>query len=115
MRRVTAVVVHWRDADETRGCIESLSAEPDLGVVVVDNGSRPPLGPLAAVTTIRSEETSATRAARIKLACFLAASLPLQLRWQWPRGGAGEVWLKVRGIRDGLLGRRPPFEALGLR
>ena len=297
MRRVTAVVVHWRDADETRGCVESLSAEPDLGVVVVDNGSRPPLGPLAAVTTIRSEanlgytgganlgldaalaagaETlllvnndvrvrpgatvaalralasdsrvavvgpkvlaredpsrlwlawgrvtyrqslvalcgagepdgpafarerdvewvagcamwlraaaladvgllddaffayheevdwctrarargwrvvycpvavvthtgrgtaggpaavrvrkyfaarnsilfarkHAPPAARIKLACFLAASLPLQLLWQWPRGGAGEVWLKVRGIRDGLLGRRPPFEALGLR
>src|SRR5207244_13107645 len=53
--RVTAVVVHQRAADDARGCVESLSAEPDLGVVVVDNGSRLPLGLLAAVTTIRSE------------------------------------------------------------
>jgi GT2 family glycosyltransferase len=52
---------------------------------------------------------------RAKLACFLGASLPLQLLWQWPCGGAGDVWLKFCGVRDALTGRRPPFEALGLR
>ena len=50
-----------------------------------------------------------------KLAGLLATSLPLQLLWHWPRGTAGEVWLKIRGVRDALTGRRPPFEALGLR
>jgi len=300
MTRVAAVVVHWRDAADTRGCVESLAAEPDLDLVVVDNGSRPPLDPIAAarpVTIIRSDENlgyagganlgfdaalaagaetvlllnndvrvrrgatdaalrvlasdprvavvgpkvlaredpsrlwlawgrvtyrqslvalcgagepdgpafarerdvewvagcamwlraaaladvgrldeaffayheevdwctrarargwrvvycpaavvthtgrgtaggpaavrvrkyfaarnsilfarkHASTAAGIKLACFLTASLPLQLLWQWPRGRAGEVVLKIRGVRDGLLGRRPPFEALGLR
>src|SRR5207247_463206 len=55
--RVTAVVVHWRDAEDTRGCLESLAAEPGLDVVVVDNGARPPLGALAApVVCLRSEE-----------------------------------------------------------
>jgi hypothetical protein len=56
-----------------------------------------------------------TVAQRAKLACLLATSLPLQLLWHWPRGSADEVWLKLRGIRDALRGRRPPFEALGLR
>jgi hypothetical protein len=50
-----------------------------------------------------------------RLACFLAASLPLELLWHLPRGTAGDVWFKVRGIRDALANRRPPFEALGLR
>jgi GT2 family glycosyltransferase len=57
----------------------------------------------------------ATRAQRAKLACFLATMLPLQLLWNLPRGRADEVLLKLRGIRDALAGRRPPFEALGLR
>jgi GT2 family glycosyltransferase len=52
---------------------------------------------------------------RAKLACFLAATLPLQLLRHLPTGTAGDVWLKIRGIRDALRGRRPPFEALGLR
>ena len=52
---------------------------------------------------------------RVKLACFLAASLPLQLLWHWPRGRADEVWLKIRGIRDALSDRPPPLDALGLR
>ena len=59
MSRATAVVVHWRDADDTRGCVESLAAEPELDLVVVDNGSHPPLAPFAArlpVTYVRSEE-----------------------------------------------------------
>jgi len=57
----------------------------------------------------------ATLVQRAKLACLLAASLPLQLLWHWPRGTADEVRLKMRGVRDALGGRRPPFEALGLR
>jgi GT2 family glycosyltransferase len=52
---------------------------------------------------------------RVKLGTFLAATLPLQLVWNWPRGTADEVLLKMRGVRDALFGRRPPFEALGLR
>ena len=56
-----------------------------------------------------------SRVQRAKLACFLAVTLPFQLLWNLPRGRAGEVLLKMRGIRDALAGRRPPFEALGLR
>jgi GT2 family glycosyltransferase len=52
---------------------------------------------------------------RVKLACLLAASLPLELLWHLPSGGAAAVLLKMRGVRDGLGGRRPPLEALGLR
>ena len=52
---------------------------------------------------------------RAKLACFLGVALPLQLLWQWPRGRADEVWLKIRGVRDAVAGRRPPLEELGLR
>jgi GT2 family glycosyltransferase len=51
---------------------------------------------------------------RAKLAAFLATSLPLQLLWHLPRGAASDVVLKIRGVRDALLGRRPPFEELGL-
>jgi GT2 family glycosyltransferase len=49
------------------------------------------------------------------LALSLAASLPLQLLWHLPRGDVGDVWLKVRGIVDGLARRQPPLEELGLR
>ena len=52
---------------------------------------------------------------RLKLAAFLATTLPLELLWHAPRGDAGEVVAKLCGIRDALLRRRPPFEALGLR
>jgi GT2 family glycosyltransferase len=52
---------------------------------------------------------------RLRFAAFLAASLPLELLWHLARGGVGETWLKVRGVRDALAGRRPPLEALGLR
>src|SRR5207247_6175589 len=40
--RGTAVVVHWQDLDDTRGCVASL--EPGVDVVVVDNASREPVG-----------------------------------------------------------------------
>ena len=43
-----AVVVHWQDAEDTLGCVASLEGEPDLSVVVVDNGSREPVGELLA-------------------------------------------------------------------
>jgi len=49
------------------------------------------------------------------LSAWLALSVPLQGLWHWSRGRHGDVGLKLRGIRDGLLERRPPFEALGLR
>jgi len=54
-------------------------------------------------------------AERAKLAAFVAAALPLELLWHALRGTGGEVGWKIAGVRDGLLGRRPPFEALGLR
>ncbi len=50
-----------------------------------------------------------------KLAAFLAVMLPLELAYHTVRGSADEVWLKLAGIRDAVLGRRPPFERLGLR
>jgi len=50
-----------------------------------------------------------------KLALFLGALLPLQLLWHLPRGDAGEVWLKLRGVADALANRPPPFAELGLR
>lgn len=56
-----------------------------------------------------------TAAQRAKLAALLAVSLPLQLLWHWPRGTMGEVALKIRGVRDAVTGRRPPFEMLGLK
>jgi GT2 family glycosyltransferase len=54
-------------------------------------------------------------AERARLAAALGVSLPLQLLWHLPRGGASDVLLKAEGIRDALRGRRPPFERLGLR
>src|SRR5262245_54381419 len=57
MARVGAVIVHWRDAADTRGCVESLAAEPDVAVLVVDNGSREPLGrEVAGAPVLRSPE-----------------------------------------------------------
>jgi len=42
MQRVVAVVVHWRDLDDTLGAVASLLAEPGVEVIVVDNGSAEP-------------------------------------------------------------------------
>ncbi|MCW5892318.1 MAG: glycosyltransferase family 2 protein [bacterium] len=42
-RRTIAVVVHWQDPEDTLGCVASCAGECDL-VVVVDNGSREPVG-----------------------------------------------------------------------
>lgn len=69
----------------------------------------------AARNTVLFARKHASLAQRMKLTAFLTATLPLQLLWHWPRGTADDVVLKLRGIRDGLLGRRPPFETLGLR
>ena len=65
--------------------------------------------------TVLFARKHAGAAARLRLAAGLGVSLPLQLAWHLPRGTAGEVVLKLRGLRDGFLGRRPPFEELGLR
>ena len=51
----------------------------------------------------------------VKLVAFLGVMLPLELAYRTLRGSPGDSWLKVAGIRDALLGRRPPFESLGLR
>ena len=60
------------------------------------------------------KHAAAARSGRPSALC-LATSLPLQLLWHLPRGDAGDVWLKVRGIADALAGRRPPLDELGLR
>jgi GT2 family glycosyltransferase len=52
---------------------------------------------------------------RAKLASFMAVSLPLELLRHLPTGRAGEVLLKMRGVRDAFAGRPPPLEAPGLR
>jgi GT2 family glycosyltransferase len=49
-----------------------------------------------------------------QLALFVGGSLPLELLWHLPRGGAGDVWMKIRGVADGLARRRPPLAELGL-
>ena len=53
--RVIAVVVHWRDVAETRGCLEALAAA-GVEALIVDNGSPEPIGPgfAAAALTVRS-------------------------------------------------------------
>jgi GT2 family glycosyltransferase len=47
-RRVVAVIVHWQDPEDTLGCVESIADDPDVETIVVDNGSREPVGPLLA-------------------------------------------------------------------
>jgi GT2 family glycosyltransferase len=69
----------------------------------------------AARNSVLFARKHATLAQGAKLASLLATTLPLQLVYHWPRGTAADVWLKIRGVRDALAGRRPPFEALGLR
>ena len=56
MTRVVAIIVHWQDVADTRGCVESLAAEAGVEVLVVDNGSREPVGDLLGpeVTVLRS-------------------------------------------------------------
>jgi GT2 family glycosyltransferase len=51
----------------------------------------------------------------VKLAALLAVMLPLELAYHALRGSGADVLAKLAGIRDGVAGRRPPFEALGLR
>ncbi len=48
MSRVVAVIVHWQDPADTLGCVQSLVGDPDVGIIVVDNGSREPCGALLA-------------------------------------------------------------------
>jgi GT2 family glycosyltransferase len=69
----------------------------------------------AARNSVLFARKHATAAQGAKLAGLLAVGLPLQLLWHLPRGTAGEVVLKMRGVRDALAGRRPPFEMLGLK
>jgi GT2 family glycosyltransferase len=64
--------------------------------------------------TVLFARKHATPWQRFKLGCALASSLPLQALWHLPRGGLGDVLLKVQGLRDGVRGRRPPFADLGL-
>lgn len=69
----------------------------------------------AARNSILFARRHGTPAERAQLWAFLVGTLPLQLAWNALRGRAGVTWLKVRGLRDALAGRRPPFEGLGLK
>ena len=69
----------------------------------------------AARNTILFARRHAGLGQRLKLACLLGLSLPLEVLWHTLLGNAGLVGWKLAGIRDGLGRRRPPFEALGLR
>ena len=69
----------------------------------------------AARNSILFARRHGTRLQRSRLVAGLVTKLPLELLWHVPRGTAGEVLWKLRGVRDGLTGRRPPFESLGLR
>ena len=51
----------------------------------------------------------------VKFLVMFFASLPLAFLRELPRGQAGGVLLKLWGFRDGVKGREPPLERLGLR
>ena len=55
--RVSILIVSWNGADLLAKCIQSLSQAIAHGmqVVVVDNGSTPPLRPISGTTWVRSE------------------------------------------------------------
>jgi GT2 family glycosyltransferase len=69
----------------------------------------------AARNTVLFARKHASPLQLLRLGAWLVVTLPLQLLRHLPRGTADEVWLKLRGYRDALAGRRPPFEELGLR
>jgi hypothetical protein len=69
----------------------------------------------AAHNTILFARKHAGPAQWAKLVSFLGVSLPLELLWHLPRGDAGRVWLKVRGVRDAVTHRPLPLDELGLR
>ena len=69
----------------------------------------------AARNTILFARKHASATSWTRLALGLAASLPLQLGWHAARGRPGEATVKLRGIRDAVAGREPPFASLGLR
>jgi GT2 family glycosyltransferase len=52
---------------------------------------------------------------RARHAASVAVGLAAELVWHGVRGTADGTRWKLRGVRDGLTGRRPPFEELGLR
>jgi hypothetical protein len=68
----------------------------------------------AARNTILFARKHGTRAQHWKLGARLALSLPLELLWHLPRGDVGQSWMKVRGVFDGLSGKKPPLWELGL-
>ena len=51
----------------------------------------------------------------VKFLVMFFASLPLAFLRELPRGQARGVLLKFWGFRDGVRGREPPLEKLGLR
>jgi GT2 family glycosyltransferase len=82
---------------------------------LADRGPANPARYLSARNTVLFARKHAGPRQWATLGVCLATSLPLQLLWHLPRGDAGDVWLKVRGIADAFAGRRPPLDELGLR
>lgn len=56
-----------------------------------------------------------TRAQRAKHGLLVATGLAAELVWHGLRGTADGTRWKLRGVRDALGARRPPFEELGLK
>ncbi|MBQ9693355.1 MAG: glycosyltransferase family 2 protein [Kiritimatiellae bacterium] len=56
--RVSILIVSWQRADLLAQCVQSLTATAAVcsEIVIVDNGSMPPLQPIPGTTWIRSEE-----------------------------------------------------------
>jgi hypothetical protein len=109
---VTAVIVHWGDAEETIGCAQSVVAEPDVEVIVVDNGSHEPVGDrLAAavpgVVCVRSEKNRGyTGGANLGIEAALERGAPVILLLNNDarvRPGAVDAARRVLD-RDGRIG-----------
>jgi GT2 family glycosyltransferase len=69
----------------------------------------------AARNSILFARRHGTLTQRAKLAAFLAVALPAEVCWHAVRGDLRGTWWKVRGIWDGIAGRRPPLERLAMR
>ena len=82
MSRIGAVVVHWRDLAATLACLASLTPEPEIDVLVVDNGSSDPLA--VPRTFIARDDTLADFARKLSGAYdYLHRGVQFLRRWRF--------------------------------
>jgi GT2 family glycosyltransferase len=84
--RLAVVIVHWQDPAETLACVASLAAEPADDVIVIDNGSREPVGDVLAT------QSPHVHVQRLAVNQGYAGGANAGLRWALERG-AGIVLL----------------------